>query len=368
MFKVELHEARPLRWWYEQHLRKKIDMSPKYQRKAEIWSKWKRAHLIDSILNDFDIPKFYVANFFIGPSGLENSENKGYAIIDGKQRLGAIFAFFSDDVPLNPSFVVEDQPTLKLGKLYYSDIKSRYPLLAYKIDSFVPTVMNVLTDDVRRIEQLFVRLNMGEAATGAERRNAMGGPVPVIVRELSQHSFFLSKIRFDASRMQEHNLVIKLVLFEFKGALVDTKAKNLDDFAKTADTWSRSRPEDQQEGMGDYESARDRVYEVLELLSTEFENRDKLLTRSGEIPIYYWAARTHPTWVNELRDFVLAFSEAVLENMRRQRANPDLGDKELSAYYAMSRTSNDQGSLEGRYRIFEKRFKDFRKPGVPRRI
>lgn len=364
MLKVDLHEQKSLRWWYEQHLLKKIDMSPQYQRRGEIWSKWKRAHLIDSILNDFDIPKFYVANFTIGASERLNEKKTSYAIIDGKQRLGAIFAFFGDEIELNPSFIFDDQPSLELGKLKYSDLKSKYPFLAHKIDRFNPTVMNVLTDDSRKIEQLFVRLNMGEAATGAERRNAMGGPIPGIVRELSQHPFFTSRIKFDIKRMQEHNLLVKLLMFEFKKALVDTKAKNLDDFTKAAEVWQRERPEDLQDDLGEYGAARDKVLDVLEILSQEFDAKDPLLTKQGEIPIYYWIVRKHPRWANELHDFVSYFTEAVLENLRIQRLNPDNTNQELSAYYTMSRTTNDQGSYEGRVRIFEKLFETYRKPGA----
>lgn len=362
MLKVYIHEPQPLRWWYEQHLLKRIDMAPSYQRRGEIWSKWKRAHLIDSILNDFDVPKFYVANFHIGPATNLNPNKAGYAIIDGKQRLGAIFAFLSDEIPLNQSFVLDDSPSTKLGNLKYSDLRSRFPQLAHKIDSFVPTVMSVLTDSERKIEELFVRLNTGEAANGAERRNAAGGPVPVIVRELSQHLFFVRKIRFSIKRMQEHNLLWKLLLFEFKKGFIDTKSRNLDEFAATANKWSRERPESEQDNMGDYDHARDRVFETLELLAIEFNDSDVLLAKQGEIPIYYWAIRQHPDWVHELRDFVLEFTEAITENLRAQKNDPNAGIPELSSYYTMSRTTNDQASLEGRYKIFEKRFRDFRRP------
>lgn len=362
MLKVVIHEQQTLRWWFEQHLLRRIDMAPSYQRRAEVWSKWKRAHLIDSILNDFDVPKFYVANFHVGPASDLNPRKTGYAIIDGKQRLGAIFAFFSDEIALNQSFVLDDSPQAKLGQLKYSDLRSRFPQLAHKIDSFIPTVMSVFTDNERKIEELFVRLNTGEAANGAERRNAAGGPVPVIVRELSQHLFFVKKIRFNIKRMQEHNLLWKLLLFEFKNGFVDTKSRNLNDFAETAKSWSKSRPDDQQDNMGDYDLARDRVFEVLELLAIEFNDSDVLLAKQGEIPIYYWAIRHHPTWVHELRDFVLEFTEAISENLRAQKSDPNVGTAELSSYYTMSRTTNDQASLEGRYKIFEKRFAAFRRP------
>jgi hypothetical protein len=226
----------------------------------------------------------------------------------------------------------------------------------------------VVTDSEHKIMELFVRLNMGEATTGAERRNAMGGPVPIMVRELSQHPFFLNKIRFNTARMQEHNLAVKLLLFEFRGEFVDTKAKNLDDFTKQAMQWMQEQEKHGNDPLlGPYSEARDRVHGILELLTNEFNDRDPLLSKQGEIPIYYWIARAHPTWVNELHDFVYDFSRAVLENLRGEREDPGNGDAELTSYYTMSRTTNDQSSLEGRFRIFQRRFGEYRKPNSQRR-
>lgn len=366
MLKVITHEPQTLRWWYEQHLLGRINLEPTYQRRGEIWSKWKQAHLIDSMLNDFDIPKFYVANFGVSGSKKLNEASTRYAIIDGKQRFGAIFAFFNDNIALNKSIVLDDDPRLKLGGLRYSDLKRHHPLLAHKIDNFYLTVMTVITDDDRKIEELFIRLNAGEAATGAERRNAAGGPVPIITRELAQHVFFQRKIGFGTRRMQEHNLIVKLLLCEFRGEFVDTKAKNLDDFTKQAFEWDNTRGDKDAESMGPYGEARDKVFDVLELLASEFNEKDELLSKQGEIPIYYWIARNHPAWVNELRDFVLKFSEDLLANLRILRVDPTAGDPVLNAYYTMGRTTNDQQSLVGRYRIFEKRFSAFRKPGTKR--
>ncbi|MGQ3082421.1 MAG: DUF262 domain-containing protein [Hydrogenophaga sp.] len=367
MLKVSLHDPHTLKWWNEQFLSDNIDMDPPYQRKADIWSNWKRAHLIDSIINELDVPKFYIANFSLIPSKESNKalnkHKRRYAIIDGKQRFGAIFKFFNDEVQLNPSCVLDDDPTISLGKLYFSDLKSRYPFVAERFMNFVPTVMNVVASDQHKIDDLFVRLNMGEATTGAERRNAMAGPVPAITRDLAEHPFFTSKISFNVKRMQEFNLVAKLLMFEFEDGFSDTKAKNLDDFAAKANAWAVERQANgNSTDEGPYAQARDRVYAVLEALKLEFNDKDEVLKKQGEIPIYYWFARQHPSWVNELRDFVLDLNTKLLENLREQRVDPAAGDPELTAYYTMGRTTNDQGSLDGRYKIFVKRFKLFRQP------
>ncbi len=335
-------------------------MEPPYQRKSDIWSVWKRAHLIDSLLNDFDVPKFYIAGSVEKTSNVMNKKAKAFAIIDGKQRFQAIFNFFNDEVALNVSFVLDDEPSMKLAGLKYSDLKARYPRLAQKVEEFTPAVMNVVTDEPHKIEELFVRLNSGEAATGSERRNAMGGPVPPILRDLVLHPFFQRKIRFGTQRMQEHNLAAKLLMIEMRGAFLDTKAKDLDFFAKMADKWAEANPALVNSPNDPYINARDRVVHVLDLLAAEFNERDPLLANQGPIPVYYWFAKENSKRVNELRDFLEEFTSGVKEAFNIQKEDPRAADPELMSYYTMSRSTNDQASLEGRYKILLKRFKNFR--------
>jgi hypothetical protein len=362
MFKVEPYKDGTLRWWYEQYISERIDMAPPYQRKSEIWSKWKRAHLIDSIINDFDVPKFYVASSIEHTSGRMNKNAKALAIIDGKQRFQAIFDFFSDNVPLNASFIFDADPTLDLAGLKYSQLSFRSAWLIEKIENFVPAVMNVLTDEPNKIDELFVRLNSGEAATGSERRNAMKGPVPPILRDLVLHPFFQRKISFTTKRMQEYNLAAKLLLLEYKRSFVDTKAKNLNDLADIAAKWEDDNPGQVNGDLDPYAAARDRVFQILDLLAAEFNDRDSLLASQGGIPLYYWFARENPRKSNELRDFLDEFTKQVKEILLMQRLDPELADPELVSYYTMGRTTNDQASLEGRYKILLKRFNQFRNP------
>lgn len=369
MLKVLSHEPKPLIWWYEQHLLGRINMSPEYQRRSYIWSKWKRAHLIDSLLNDFDVPKFYVANFLELHVDALNKERKSYAVIDGKQRLQAIFDFFDGELKLNPTFILDDAPELPLGGLSYVELKSKHPHLARKVENFVPTVMDVLTDQKHKIEELFVRLNSGEATTGAEKRNAMGGPIPAIVRDLVLHPFFQKKIRFDTKRMQEHNLAAKLLLIEYRGRFADTKSANLNDFANEGINW-QAEQDDTNLGFGPFGDARDRVYSVLDKLTPEFVDRDKLLSSGGQVPVYYWVARERPELLPELHDFLEELTTAVKEVVSTQRHHPEKADPELVAYYTMSRTTNDQTSLDNRYRILVKRLEAFSRPvrGGRRRV
>src|SRR5687768_59510 len=98
VFTVRIFDPRTLSWWNAE--RDQIDMTPGFQRRGGLWSSTDKAFLIDSILNGFDIPKIYIADFTYVDTHL-NVNRKPYAIIDGKQRLEAIFDFFDNRIVLN---------------------------------------------------------------------------------------------------------------------------------------------------------------------------------------------------------------------------------------------------------------------------
>src|SRR5215469_2452674 len=162
-FKVEQMEAHTLTWW--RNRREKIDMDPPYQRRGRLWSDADKAYLIDSILNGFDVPKVYMADFTWGESPL-NEQKLPYAIIDGKQRLEAIFGFFEGKVVLNKDFKHLENPSVSLGGLGYQDLKKRYPEVAEVFDEYNLLVMRVVARDDAPITELFVRLNRSKSLTG----------------------------------------------------------------------------------------------------------------------------------------------------------------------------------------------------------
>src|SRR6476659_5752872 len=101
MFKVIELPHRSVDWLCT-HL-SEIDVNPVYQRKGSIWSAKDKAFLIDSILNDYDIPKVYLADF-TSIRNPWNKKKKRYAVIDGKQRLEAVTEFYSGNLALDKAF------------------------------------------------------------------------------------------------------------------------------------------------------------------------------------------------------------------------------------------------------------------------
>jgi hypothetical protein len=378
MFQVIAMPARTLAWWLDQE--NDIDFEPVYQRKSRIWPLKEKQFLIDSIVNGFDIPKIYLADFTFTNTAL-NRANKKYAIIDGKQRFETIFDFFRGDLHLADAFELFDDPTQRLGGLSFKDLSQNYPKVARKFENYNLTVMSVITDDESKINELFVRLNSSRPLTGAELRNAALGKVPEIIRELVDQDFFKTKIRFSTQRSQDKNLAAKLLLIEHRGQMVDTKKSHLDRLAvesrrnaSAVTLLGETEDEDDENEQFEEESASEEIGETLEVtestdigrsaervkdvlgrMTEVFSNRDPLLTSQAPIIPYYWLIRGLTTdRLQYVRPFLVEFDQKLKDN--RALTDPLQRDPVLDSYYTMGRTSNDAASMRGRYRILREHF------------
>lgn len=340
MFEVNSHSRFAKSWYRERH---DIDLSPPYQRSGGIWSEEDQRFLIDSMINDYDIPKIYLADFTRIKSPL-NRKKKKFAVIDGKQRLEAIFKFFSNKLSLSANFVFRADPTIDLTGLRYSDLTANYVDIAAKVEEFELPVMRVVTREEGRIEELFVRLNKGASLTGAEIRNAMAGPLPALFRELVKHELFSECVNYQAKRGQNLNAVAKLTLFEMKVGLGNTKKQDLDRLV--TNNVQRS-----QRDVKQYEKI---ISDNMDKMASVFETRDELLTSQGNVPVFYWFIRDlKKTGLKKVRPFLVKF---VRELSRNRKLPENERNATLFEYSLAARSTNDQIALERRIEILDEKF------------
>lgn len=378
-------------WWEE---REDIDFEPVYQRKGHIWPLTMKQDLVDTVLNGFDIPKLYVANFTLLNSPL-NQSGKKYAVIDGKQRLLALFGFFAGEYTLPKTFTYYDNPSFELGGLSYKDLVNNYPRVARRFDNYPLTVVHVVTDDEAKINELFLRLNASKPLTGAEIRNAMLGEVPTVIRELVEHPFW-TRIKFNTLRGQDKNTAAKLLLIEHTGAFVDTKKTQLDNLVRAANesaeaaarasggvdsiandeaierSTEEALPESAEQAEAlitadlvdkaeetedpDFRRSAERVKAELDKMAGIFIDKDPLLVQQAQIPVIYWLVREiEPSRLAKVRPFLQKFDQDRQANKRREIQDPNR-DSTLIDFEMLTRSSNDQGSIRGRYGILRRRF------------
>jgi hypothetical protein len=260
--------------------RDEIKLDPPYQRMGGVWTIEKRRLLIDSILNDYDIPKIYFhqySNEAVSETGFR------YAVIDGRQRLETIWQFMDGDFTLSRDFEYQRDPSLDLGGLSYQDIAQKHPKIRIKFDSFnLPVVtVSIDGDDIDLIEDMFSRLNEAVPLNAAEKRNAIGGNMVRAITTLSNHEFFQRCVRFSNTRYQHREVSSRMLLAEDSlltvGKLIDTKKVYLDALAR------RYHQENHQTVVASENTVRD----VLDVMTDVFTTMDDLLLSQGIMVVYY---------------------------------------------------------------------------------
>jgi hypothetical protein len=102
--------------------------------------------------------------------------------------------------------------------------------------------------------------------------------------------------------------------------------------------------------------------DLLDELTEIFLPCDVLLASAGIIPVYYWFVRS----VNEdnyhyVREFLVNFETARRNNKQLIAEDPKSKeiDQELTRFDGFNRSTNDEGSHTGRFKILRGRFEKF---------
>ena len=340
--------------------RDEINIEPEYQREGDIWTKEKKQLLVDSILNDYDIPKLYF--HALSAAFKESTEsNFNYAIIDGRQRLETIWGFIEGEFALASDFTYQADEKIDAGGMKYSDLAKHYPKLKIRFDSFNLPIVIVETDDLDLIEDMFSRLNEAVPLNAAEKRNAIGGTMASLIRDISQHGFFTQKVSFANSRFQHREVTAKLLFLEesFKkqAKILDTKKPYLDAMVRR---YKESHPDELSE-------LNSKLIPILDQLSSIFENNDQLLKAQTPIPIFYLVA-SDAIHVNELDKFnrqsLTEFYSALVSNRKNAESDITTANFDLLEFDRLSQQgTNDSNSIKERVRIM-KEFLKIAEPGA----
>lgn len=352
MFKIlKLGELEPMSIGAFKKIISKVDFFPIYQRYGNIWGIEKKKLLIDTIINGFDIPKFYF-NYFIEKDNLLNSNNAIYAVIDGKQRLQIILDFLDDKFGLDKEFVFYENPDYNLKNLYFSELSVSHSSIASIIENYILDIVYIVTDEEDKLEDLFLRLNGGYALTNAERRNAIGGFLNKNIREIVEdHVFFTNKLKFKNPRYQYQDLLTKLLFVEYKNELVSLTNSSLEKFVREMAIESDDKIE-----------LLNRTRYKLNFLSEIFQDNDNLLKGKGIIPVYYYFIFRQNFGPVLFRMFFEQF-----EILRIQ--NRSLSDDQQKSILIDFDRLNQQGvhrdkSLKERYEVLRRYFEEFLITGV----
>jgi hypothetical protein len=171
-----------------------LTLAPEFQRNA-IWPRAAKAYLIDTILNDRPIPLLFFQRAASAQSGLP-----GYAVIDGQQRLRAIFEFLDDRFPLAPG------SNKAISKKRFSELSPNLQTRIANYDLVIEELSGYSEGDIR---DMFVRINRYVVALSPqELRHAKGeGKFHDFVEELGLLPFWKNHKVFSAKMVQRMKAV-----------------------------------------------------------------------------------------------------------------------------------------------------------------
>jgi hypothetical protein len=187
---------------------------PDWQRE-EVWDAAKKRRLIDSILRGWKLPKFYLLKTSDDPEEFE--------VVDGQQRLTAIFEFFDDELDLTKKTVDE----FGFGGPYYSDLPQS---VQDTFDDFEIEYDIIEDSDEKETKEFFQRLQDGLPLTSSEKLNSVHSNLREFARKLARHEFFQSKVSVSEKRYAHFDIVAKVAAIEIEG--IDAGLR-FDDLKKT---------------------------------------------------------------------------------------------------------------------------------------
>ena len=192
--------------------RKSINTNPDYQRPS-VWTKSQKQLLIDSILHDYDIPKIY----------LHEVERGKYDVVDGQQRIRAIWSFFDDEFALAKDADPVNGHIVANKKYSELDPEVLDIINTYNLDL---VILDNKNED--EITEMFLRLQNGTSLKAQEKRNAIPSKMRDFVKKVANHDFFY-KVNFKDSRFTYDLIAAQMCNIALKGDIVNIKDKDLND-------------------------------------------------------------------------------------------------------------------------------------------
>ncbi len=195
--------------------REVIKLDPEYQRKHR-WSAEMSSRLIESLILNIPVPSIYLSQDLDVDD--EDEDVPRYSVIDGQQRLTAIYNFMKNRTPLQGMEVLE-----KLNNSFYKDLP---PFLVRRLEERTIKCLRIdSTLDPQVKYDIFERLNTGSIRLEAqELRNAIyRGDFNTLIKELATNTDFrtLNQINLEepntskkVQKMEDVELVLRFFALE----------------------------------------------------------------------------------------------------------------------------------------------------------
>lgn len=180
-----------------------IKLDPEYQRNHR-WKNETSSRLIESLILNIPIPTIYISQDVDVDDEVEEEISR-YSVIDGQQRLTAIYNFMKNKYPLEGMRVLEE-----LNDSYYKDLP---PFLVRRLEERTLKCLRIdSTLDAQVKYDIFERLNTGAVQLDSqELRNAVyRGKFNDLIKEVAKNNKFRKLIGVDIENPEDSPKVKKM--------------------------------------------------------------------------------------------------------------------------------------------------------------
>ncbi|MGF1891182.1 DUF262 domain-containing protein [Vibrio campbellii] len=198
-----------------------IKLNPEYQRRHR-WSDVTSSRLIESLILNIPVPFVYISQDIDVDIEVEDGIAR-FSVIDGQQRLTAIYNFFKNKFALDGLDVLTD-----LNGSTYSELP---PFLIRRLEERTLRCLRIdSTLDGQVKYDIFERLNSGSVKLEAqELRNATcRGPFKQLIKELAKNELFSELCQLDPTsarvqKMEDEELVLRYFALTYKNGYTKYK-------------------------------------------------------------------------------------------------------------------------------------------------
>ena len=207
-----------------------LDLTPDFQRQANVWDQKRKSRLIESVLLRIPLPSFYFS---------EDDEGV-YAVVDGLQRLCTLFHFMDHaelnrvtDAKLIPLRLKDLQYLKELEGCAFTELDRKFQRRISELE-ITANIIRPGTPAAVKFN-VFARLNQGGMPLNAQEiRNAIySGNWRRKLRELAESKVFISVTegKIKTQRQQDLELALRFVaLWQLSAPFERPSNQTLDDF------------------------------------------------------------------------------------------------------------------------------------------
>ncbi|MDD7520663.1 MAG: DUF262 domain-containing protein [Butyribacter sp.] len=200
-----------------------------YQRKT-VWGVKDNIRLIETILLKLIIPEIFLWDFDTDPNNGQTITH----IVDGQQRINAIFDFIAGKYKLQKKYLTDNEIIDRYGDKCFEDLDDN---TKKSIWSYEMSIIYLDKDfSIEEVRKMFYRLNLTDYNLNEqEKRNSLNSKFGAISEELANEEFWDEYKIFsprDVRRMQDIEYCSSILILAREGIIDQTKNERLDQIYK----------------------------------------------------------------------------------------------------------------------------------------